>query len=75
MATHSHRFLRVVGFSIWLTLLLPVLVGAYKKTEGLNWPKAYPWIVLWLLASLCGWPLHQGIGGQDFGSLCWPSRH
>lgn len=55
MATHSHRFLRVVGFSIWLTLLLPVLVGAYKKTEGLNWPKAYPWIVLWLFFGVALW--------------------
>jgi signal transduction histidine kinase len=55
LATHYHRFLRTVGFSIWLTLLLPVLVGAYKKTEGLNWPRAYPWIALWTFFGAALW--------------------
>jgi signal transduction histidine kinase len=55
MAIHHHRLLRFVGFGIWITLLLPVLVGAHKKTEGLNWLKAYPWIVLWLLFGVALW--------------------
>ena len=55
MAVHYHRLLRATGFGIWFTLLLPVLVGAYKKTEGLNWPKAEPWIVLWLVFGIALW--------------------
>jgi signal transduction histidine kinase len=55
MAIQHHRFLRLVGFGIWITLLLPVLVGAHQKTEGLNWPKAFPWIVLWLIFGVALW--------------------
>lgn len=55
MTFQYHRFLRFVGFGIWITLLLPVLVGAHKKTEGLNWPKAYPWIGLWMIFGAALW--------------------
>jgi signal transduction histidine kinase len=55
LATQYHRFLRAVGFGIWITLLLPVLVGAHRRAEGLDWSKAYPWIALWLVFGAALW--------------------
>jgi signal transduction histidine kinase len=55
VTVHYHRYLRFAGFGIWIMLLLPVLIGAQKKTEGLDWPKAYPWIALWTVFGFALW--------------------